>query len=80
MSLDESSNWRHAAQVERWQQQAREDRALDWADREHELRLRDESESVEATEAHWRGVFAKDPQPDVHWDEDQPGIDRRMFG
>ena len=76
MSLDENENWRHAAQIERWQQQAREDRALDWAEREHELRLRDETESVEAMESHWAGVFAADPYPQVEYAPTNP--DRRL--
>ena len=62
-----------------WKEQARRDEAyydevlrLEWLDREA-------CESIEAMEAHWAGVFAKDPHPDV-WYDRPAFLDRAQRG
>lgn len=47
------------------------------AEAEHEWRLLEATESIEAEESHWRGVFAANPNPDVQWTEG--GVDGRLF-
>ena len=60
MTLDDDITWR---------EQARRDKEHDDARARAEWEERELTESIEAEESKWRGIFAADPYSEVHYAE-----------
>lgn len=87
MSLDEPSNHKFAAMMESpdhpgWREVAAKQRAEERARAKAEYEEREATESIEAMESHWAGVFAAMPDEvrNARYRDERAGIDPRMIG